>query len=442
MKKGISIKWHCILSVLIVISMIIYDLNSTKGTYFLFGVIICYFAFMIRGKVMIKTDMKFAWAMFILFFALILYILRISAFSKEVVTPFVLALCLLLGFKTEYSKTFLRLIKLTGVFETTGILLQFFFPQLYISVMRILVGEEVCVDILNNQNVGYLTGFTSQVGRTSYFFIAYIGVIVFEIIYKNRKQNITGVKITGRNMLSLLIGITALIMTGKRAHFVFGSLAIAITVFIFSKSKLRILKATLIVLSLLIIAILTFKYWSNIPTLSRIYDWICSLRNSDDLFILTNGRSNIYDYAIDLWKNNKLFGIGWGNFSRSMALDSGFYGWNVHNNYLQILVENGIIGAFIYYGLSFMVILKTAHISVYFRNKKELPDPYLAFAIYYAVFFALYSITGTPLYEYSYLVTFIISIITIQSYSSICEAYLYKKRFHYLNRRYSGGLLR
>lgn len=59
---------------------------------------------------------------------------------------------------------------------------------------------------------------------------------------------------------------------------------------------------------------------------------------------VTSGRVQLWVLGLELFLNNPIVGIGWGNFANFAPMVN----WNkiadVHNNYLQILCETGIIG--------------------------------------------------------------------------------------------------
>ena len=156
----------------------------------------------------------------------------------------------------------------------------------------------------------------------------------------------------------------------------------------------------------------TYSSWKNIPSLARYASWIDSYLVGRDIAILTTGRTEIYNTAINLWNNNRLFGIGWNNFKNSVPQTFWYSRFDVHNCYLQVLCETGYLGAVLYYILLVVTIIRLIYCAYLGREQKL--SPVFAFCIYYIVFFLLYSITGTVLYEYSYYIIFFGCIILLE----------------------------
>ena len=70
------------------------------------------------------------------------------------------------------------------------------------------------------------------------------------------------------------------------------------------------------------------------------------------LTTLMSGRLDCWRQAIELWKNNPLFGLGLGFFSTKHIIIQNAVGrsvwYEVHNDYLQYLIELGFIGMFLF----------------------------------------------------------------------------------------------
>lgn len=106
--------------------------------------------------------------------------------------------------------------------------------------------------------------------------------------------------------------------------------------------------------------------------------------------------------AIEAFKNNPILGIGWGNFR---ALTYGKLKWaeqaHVHNTYLQLLAETGIIGFCIY--MCWFIYMFKMVIKEFTYMKKHRKDDSLflmIFSLGYQTFFYMYCMTGNPLYDF------------------------------------------
>ena len=129
-----------------------------------------------------------------------------------------------------------------------------------------------------------------------------------------------------------------------------------------------------------------------------------------------SGRTELYAVAIRLFQQNKLTGVGWGRF-RSYTVGfynrSNAYHFAAHNVYLQVLCETGLFGFAAFIGavgaaLSWGVVR-------YRRLLKTAPDTTDSYAaavgIFLQVFFLAYCMSGNPLYDYNFLITYFVGIL-------------------------------
>ena len=178
-------------------------------------------------------------------------------------------------------------------------------------------------------------------------------------------------------------------------------IALFITQFNRSRDKLKILKYTFIVVILIAFIWGTYPIWSKFSVLSRLTEIIQYL-SLKDMVGVTNGRTVIYTNAIQLWHTNNWFGIGWGNFKYSVIDSLWYSGFDVHNCFLQILCETGIVGAVFYAILCFFSICNSCKLILLTNKSCETNDSNKAnFCGYIQIFFILYSLTEPILYEYT-----------------------------------------
>ena len=157
-------------------------------------------------------------------------------------------------------------------------------------------------------------------------------------------------------------------------------------------------------LGTIIIATILIIVSNFIPSIALVCD---RLFNSTDVL---NGREQLYNYALKLFNEHTFFGIGWGNFKYYY---SAYYNsaqlLNVHNVYLQLLCETGIMGTIIIVFFMIKSVLKS-----YKMQKQEIYSNYreeliISFAI--QLFVILIGVSSTPLYGIELLYIYIISCI-------------------------------
>jgi len=213
----------------------------------------------------------------------------------------------------------------------------------------------------------------------------------------------------------ILIYFFALFLTGKKAQPIFLLIALFF-LYIFQTKKLtKHLKIYMLAIIGVLVIYVSFPIWKNFAFLSRIVQFIEGFIAGGDLLELTSGRLVIYERALELWESDKIFGIGWTNFRQLGAYGNSEYTtwfqyFDVHNCYLQLLCETGIIG------LSLYLILLIASIIAMIKILRVYKSPVIKYSMTYIFLFVLYSITEPCLYTDSYFIIFFICISCIFAY--------------------------
>ena len=132
-----------------------------------------------------------------------------------------------------------------------------------------------------------------------------------------------------------------------------------------------------------------------------------------------SGRTLLYDLAFRLYRQSPIVGVGW---SRYREYTNGIFGaaytstYDVHNVYIQLLCETGIIGlAFFIVAIIVIIVngIKT-YKSVLKANDLE-STVILEFGLFSQLFFICYCMSGNPLYDYQHLSYYFFGVI-------ICDA--------------------
>lgn len=221
-----------------------------------------------------------------------------------------------------------------GIIALIGIFFQFLFPNIYnshISPLFINDNSEMWME----SNYGF-NGFTYQLAATAEILV----IAEFAVLFLWDKFGFSShnwVKYT--IALALVIGI---FMTGKRTNS-----AIAIItpflVYIISNSKKKSAKTKLYgLLMVLVLAGGIYLFLGNISNLTesvifrRTAGAVESYQSGGDY---SGGRELMWLRAVNLYRENPVFGIGVGNYVKEGGFDT-----DVHNIYLQCLCEQGMVG--------------------------------------------------------------------------------------------------
>lgn len=135
--------------------------------------------------------------------------------------------------------------------------------------------------------------------------------------------------------------------------------------------------------------------------------------SSSTIVEASNGRiSELWIPAFNLFLKNPFFGVGWRQFKylSPMYTMGSYVNDDVHNIYLQLLCENGIIGFIIVFG-----VMITSYIITWklIKKAKYTYDSYnyffVMFSFGYQTFFLLYGLTGNSLYDIQCFFPYIVS---------------------------------
>ena len=177
-----------------------------------------------------------------------------------------------------------------------------------------------------------------------------------------------------------------------------------------SKKFTRISKVLLAVAIGIVALLFLGEFFSAIPAFSRIAASIVGLISGNDI---SNNRAKLYEFAIRLFVENPLFGVGWGQYRvKTVGNVTLIETIETHNIYLQMLCEMGIIG------FSCMIVPMINSLRLALKNVKEsisekepiIWKSLLLFSLGYQVFFCVYGLTGNPLYDHNCLLMYLMAI--------------------------------
>ena len=219
-------------------------------------------------------------------------------------------------------------------------------------------------------------------------------------------------------IIQSLIVMVALMMTGKRTLFIIPIAVLLIYVILFSKNN-KFIKLAGVGLGITIFIIGAYVL---VPGASLIINRIVNSEGD-----VLSGREVFWNYAMEMFRQNPLFGKGFLSFN-DYAFYRGFryYGerWNyqAHNVYIQLLAETGIVGFLLMTLLIILMLFKI--ISVV----KEKPVFWNILLIYWIILFGVYSFTGNTLYYPCQLIVLIIIILLVSNIKVADSSYMVSKR--------------
>ena len=415
-----------LMSLLISLSMLFYSIRGKVGAIMTTICIFSFLPYLIKNKNDEKNISSY-YALFIFFFAIILGIVRAINVEYYLFVGYFAAVFILTNSDIDVYKYIWDILGKIAIFEAIGVFMQRFLPNVYYWLISIVLPSGVVSSIKHRLTQGYYTGFTREVSYTMFFIVIGIGIYLFDIL-KDDNKKIDLQKYKKQKYLKIAILGVALFISGKRATLVFCLLSIFIIQLITNKKLRAFIKSIDIpkfikktdisklieyisigVITIIFIKI-TYPVWSKISTLARIAELFNFIGNGN-VGGLTNGRIQIYKDAINLWTTNPIFGIGWGNFKYMTNNSLWYSGFDVHNCFLQILCETGLIGAIIFCTLTVKSVKNSIKCIKMSKEYSDKQNYRLAITItFIQIFFIIYSLTEPILYEYTDYIIYFISI--------------------------------
>lgn len=339
---------------------------------------------------------------------------------REIAGPLMFSLGIMISFLirgdiSNYNHS-IKLIKWVGFFYALSVIFSYFFPSLYSIVFLSRLNPVFAENILKLMDEGYYVGFTSQVAYTAGYIIFAIGVILCSWIIIEKEERKKGVFL-------LIILIIGLLFTQKRAHLLFMLVTLFFVYIQYSSygiekiiKTVKIFFSTLFLISLIIIMVMFTNLGQTLffRIILTFQDFIAG----EDI---TSNRTPLYLHAWELFLQHPLFGIGWGNFSKTVVGTVTVHTeMQVHNVYLQLLSETGLIGTTFILLPFLLTYIYTIKMTYFMSNNKGNYSFSWKFAVLYSLyiqtFLLLYGFTGNSLYDNSFLMMYFFAFGLIYSF--------------------------
>ena len=303
----------------------------------------------------------------------------------------------------NFSKA-VTLIKIASFIFALSIIIQYFYIDSYMKYIYPYFTENAKVSLNRTlQNQRY-AGIAHHVAYITVYISSGIGLLFAFWEKGNRKQK-------RLYIILIIIMFISLIFTGDRSTIVFVCMSLGLVYIISSTGRVRKRRMNQIIFLGMLLFLLLFyaiNNYTSIAFFNRLNKTLYGLFEGEDI---SNGRSILYLRAWELFLEKPILGIGWEQFSKLNAgiLIKGIES-PVHNIYLQLLCETGIIGF-----TAFMIPIMGTYTKTYkllnlsvknedstYKNSKH----YMIFSFYMQTLFLLEGIIGNSLYKYGFLLMY------------------------------------
>ena len=245
-------------------------------------------------------------------------------------------------------------------------------PNVYLNYIVPLLSNDLQDTAIHFFSRNTSSGLTNQTGINAWFSVIGLAIALTDY-FINKKI---------KSFLLIFFYFIAILFTGKRAHFLFSIISAGIIYFKINKHKIT--KLLYFPLFLLIGLIISFYFFPELILERFIYRFM----PNKEVDISAN-RFFLWTHALNLFFKKPLLGWGYGYFSR---ISENFFTIpiNVHNVYIQLLCEVGLIG-FLLFFISTLGIIKYSLKNLNINNYESI------LSVFIQIFFLLYCFTGNPL---------------------------------------------
>lgn len=307
----------------------------------------------------------------------------------------------------RYLSWLLYCLVVCSVVNAVSLLLEKINPNFFFRIASLIMKQEAITAAFVALQKRAYAGIGGYTNVSSYLvsivfalaFIAFLGAM------QSRKEHKRLLALFLYGSL-LVVSLYAIIISNKRG-ILLATLVAAFTCYLFfvHNHKRVLIRSLLIVALMIIVCWVVLRYNEFAQNL-----WHRFFSNEGDF---TSSRFQIYQDTINNWQNWVAFGNGTGSaFDKANVLG---VGGGVHNIYIQIFYDHGMLGEFLYliwFAINFNTTIYSINCSKYdFWN-------YASMAV--QIIFLIYGFVGNPIYEYYELFPYMV-------FSAIPYLYLRKR---------------
>ena len=278
-----------------------------------------------------NTNTIFLYLLFIFVCFISVLLSQASSYSKDYLTKLVLAVlfAIVVASKEGYRIIVIRAIKVYSLCLLAVSFVQMLDVNLYKSVFLPLVSQSDSIFVQSAIKSNAIVGLTNGTSQNGLYMT--IGFIVFatQFALSSKYKLFNGI-------ISILFFFMTF-STAKRSYSIISIILIILLMGLTIKNRSTLIRYAKIIALMAVLAVVFYIAAQHFESLNYVVNKFISLSDEGDV---TNGRIDIYTSAWQLFKQNPISGIG-------INVSSYFLGADVHNSYLQLLLEFGMLMWFI-----------------------------------------------------------------------------------------------
>ncbi len=260
------------------------------------------------------------------------------------------------------------------------------FPAFYVRYIASHFAIEAYNGIILLLREGYSGALGGNISLTANYIALGIAICFGRFLQTKKKKH----------AVVMVVLFIALLLVNRRSELLAAVAAWICMLFLMGSKRLKIIilfGCVIAFIGLLIVVLFVRQGIWHYQGSNRLIASVYGLLQGQDI---TNGRSELYALAWSLFCEHPLFGIGWGQYR--------FYAQailpqitNVHNIYLQLLCETGIVGGFILLSALFYLLKE-----LYKKNKIAIKNgtmEYTVFSLFSWLYIMILGIFDNPIFQ-------------------------------------------
>lgn len=308
---------------------------------------------------------------------------------------------LLVRKQDSWHKLIMPIIWFWVAIHTIVTLLEYAVPGFYMSQIFPLMPSYAEMHLRSVFKLGYMPGLAVHYSTNGMYLAVGLIISGISLLFSKAHKRI--------GAIVFIVTAVALLLTGKRGLIIFPAAALVMVYYLYNSDKPLSRFGKIIVLAIAVIILFTIGS-TFIPSLSNFINRFVETSEAGDVSL---GRLEQSALALNVFSHNWLFGTGWDSFKYLYKAQFGTL-LNVHNIYIQLLSENGIIGAFpflvFFIAAFFRAIKSLIYLRKYYTGEYYAGEFYIGLSLAMQCFFLLYGMTGNPLYDQQVFYPYIVSI--------------------------------
>lgn len=339
----------------------------------------------------------FEWLDFFMFYSIIFILynnwnFKVGSYFIEIIHISIFIFYFLYRDDLNYIKPILNLMLFYAIFYGIFTILFFIFKDFYVSKIIPIFDIDTQATLIMIYNQGGVSGLTTHYSLNAIYLS--IGVLVAFSKYIS-----TGKK---KNLILMCLIFICLLITGKRGHSLFVFLSLLISYLIIKRNKFLNSFKILFVTAISIFSIVILS--SYIPGIGNVLNRINEQSQTGDI---SSGRYVFWTLALSMFPQHPIIGVGWDGFKYYYLSQTGII-INVHNVYIQLLYETGVVGFTVFMVIFNAFLLRIIKCANYKNQNTQINICYLLYSLGIQLFFLLYCFTGNSLYDAQVFLPYII----------------------------------